>query len=139
MKLDEIQNPAVRKQVEDKLKAARESELPALLEAAREMCDAADAPRLERDLLRQCCHDLSRLDVPYLHLSPKAREKAGWPDLCFAYKGRAFMIELKKAKGVVSDAQKATLAKLAKQGAVTAVVRNFSEWRTVTGITGGEG
>jgi hypothetical protein len=130
--------PRMRQQAEKQLKIAREQELPIMLEAARSMCDAAEAPAKERELLKLCCNDLCRRGVPFLHLSPKAREKAGWPDLCFCVNGKFYGIELKKARGgVVSDAQKTTLAQLAKCGAVVGVVRTFKEWQDVTGLQGG--
>jgi hypothetical protein len=125
--------PRMKAQAEAQLKDAREKDWPAFLEAAREMADAFEAPKRERDLLRLCCNDLSSQGIPYLHLSPKAREKAGWPDICFCKGGRFYGVELKTRKGIVSDAQKATIAQLAKCGAVTGVVRDFAEWRQLTG------
>ena len=129
--------PKARAQAEGILKAQRAAEYPAFLEAARVLVDKAEAPKRERELLRLCCNDLCRIDVDYLHLSPKAREKKGLPDLVFFYAGRGFAIELKTATGIVSAAQKRVLERWGKHGAIVAVVRNFAEWRQVTGITGG--
>lgn len=52
--------------------------------------------------------------------------KAGVPDICIIYQGRALFIELKAGKGRLSAAQKAMQTKLTMAGAVV-----FSECRSL--------
>ena len=94
----------------------------------------------ERDLQRLCELDLSRRGIPFLHLSYRAREKAGWPDLTFVrpnnsnvadIPGIPWAIELKSATGRLSKEQERLLADLSGSGWRTAVVRDFAEWRRV--------
>lgn len=85
---------------------------------------------LEKDLQRVCELELSRRGIWYLHLSPRARERAGCPDLLFATApGVAWAIELKTATGTLSKAQRATLDLMEQNGWQTAVVRSYSEFR----------
>lgn len=84
---------------------------------------------LERDLLRLCCHDLTRAGVQYLHLSPQAREKRGWPDLVFVLNGIPWAVELKTATGVVSEDQQRIMEAMAVNGWHVAVVRSHEQWR----------
>jgi hypothetical protein len=51
--------------------------------------------------------------------------KAGVPDILIVYRGRAYFIELKAAKGTESAAQKATAALLSDAGARRAVARSI--------------
>jgi hypothetical protein len=60
-------------------------------------CAADGAARMERDLQRLCEQELNRRGIAYLHLSPMAREKIGWPDLVFAVAGVPMAVELKAA------------------------------------------
>lgn len=83
----------------------------------------------ERELQQLCEQELSRRGIWCLHLSPRAREKAGVPDLIFAVDGVAFGVELKTATGKLSEAQKATLEHMAANRWRTAVVRSFDEFR----------
>lgn len=46
--------------------------------------------------------------------------KAGVPDICIIYRGRAFFIELKTLKGRLSEAQKAMHIRLTVAGAIVA-------------------
>lgn len=50
--------------------------------------------------------------------------RAGVPDLCVIHKGRAIFIELKTAKGVMSEAQRAMGRKLTYCGADVVVCRS---------------
>lgn len=87
------------------------------------------AVELERDLQRLCEAYLRQLEVEFLHLSPRAREKEGWPDLVFAIDGKAFAVELKTSTGVVSQAQRECLERLKRNGWTVAVCRSFYEFR----------
>ena len=103
---------------------------------------------LERDLQRLCEQELSRRGIWWLHLSPRAREKAGVPDLLFTIWtdmelrpilgndcreqfGQGWAIELKTATGRLSAEQKTTLERMAQNGWRTAVVRSYEEFREV--------
>lgn len=86
---------------------------------------------LEKELQRLCEHDLSARDIWYLHLSPRAREKIGCPDLLFVIQGVAWAVELKSATGVLNKEQEANMEQMSKNGWRTAVVRSFAEWRKV--------
>lgn len=95
---------------------------------------------LERDLQRLCEQELSRRGIWYQHLSFRAREKAGIPDLIFVVKNyhrtvgiytQPWAIELKSPTGRLSDAQKATLAQMEGNGWYIAVIRSYEEFRRV--------
>ncbi len=138
MKLTDLP-PAYQAQAEKLLKKKAAEELPANLEAAREMCDAAESVKLEKELQKLCGNELHRRGIRYLHLSPKARESEGWPDLTFPHPltGRFVAVELKRTrKSKVSEAQQETLADLAKAGALCRVVRSFAEFLEVLNCKG---
>ena len=87
-----------------------------------------NSAKLEKDLQRLCEQELSRRNIVYLHLSPMAREKQGWPDLVFASAGIPCAVELKSATGKLSDDQQKTLALMARNGWITAVIRTFTDF-----------
>jgi len=87
----------------------------------------------ERDLQRDCENLLSQRGIEYLHLSPRAREKRGWPDLVFSVRGRAYAVELKSATGRLSDAQKRCLTRMAGNGWMVRVVRDFETFSAILG------
>ena len=82
----------------------------------------------EKELQRKCEHYLSSRNIWYMHLSHRAREQAGIPDLVFANDGKCYGIELKSAHGVLSDEQKHTLEHMAACGWKTAVCRSYQEF-----------
>jgi len=78
--------------------------------------------------LQTACEQwLRQHDVEYLHLSPRAREHRGWPDLTFALRGMPCAVELKGPGGVVSADQAACLERLAANGWRVAVLRSLPE------------
>lgn len=81
----------------------------------------------ERELQRLCELELSRRGIPFLHLSPRAREKVGWPDLTFALppSGRFVAVELKTGTGRLTDEQSEMLLRLERCGALASVVRSY--------------
>jgi len=79
----------------------------------------------ERQLQRLCEQELSRRDCPYLHLSPRARERRGWPDLVFVWQRVPYAVELKSADGKLSLDQERMLRRMQRCGWVTMVVREF--------------
>ena len=93
--------------------------------------DGGKQTGLERDLQRLCEQELSRRGIWYLHLSPRAREKAGVPDLMFAISGQPWAVELKTTTGRLSAEQKATLSDMELNGWRTVVVRGYEEFRGV--------
>jgi hypothetical protein len=92
------------------------------------MLDAKPA-KLEKDLQRLCEHELTRRGIWFLHLSPKAREKHGTPDLLFALAGRAVAIELKTVDGKVSDDQARCHQEMRANGWTVIVCRSFDNFK----------
>ena len=103
--------------------------VPPLADAA-ERVGALPDPGAERDLQRACEHELHRRGIWYLHLSPRAREKCGCPDLLFPHPatGQFCAVELKAKTGRPSDAQKRALADIERNGGRVAVVRSYGEF-----------
>ena len=100
-----------------------------------EEAKATGEASLERDLQKACESWLIRNNVAYLHLSPRAREKAGWPDLTLVYQGVPHAIELKTATGKLSEAQERMLALMRTNGWIVHVVRSYAEFvEVVTGL-----
>ena len=92
-------------------------------------CKATDA--VERDLQRLCELDLTRRGVWFLHLSPKAREKQGTPDLLFSIAGVPHAVELKNCAGRLSDSQLSCLHAMKNNGWNVSVCRSFESFLTV--------
>lgn len=82
----------------------------------------------ERELQKLCELELSRRGIWFIHLSPRAREKEGTPDILCAVNGHAFACELKSATGRLSEAQKSTLELMASNGWKTHVCRTYQEF-----------
>ncbi len=98
------------------------------------MLDAKPA-KLERDLQRLCEQELSRRGIWFLHLSPKAREKIGTPDLLFAINGKALAIELKIDGGKVTEDQTRNHAEMRANGWTVEVCWSFEQFRAVIDTT----
>jgi len=128
MRLEDI-GPACRAQAEAAVKAAEGARLQSLARS----WDSGHVPDpgAERELQRLCEHELTRRGIEFLHLSPRAREKIGLPDLTFPLPptGQYCGVELKSATGRVSAEQQATLDRLERNGARVAVVRSLEEFR----------
>lgn len=90
----------------------------------RKGCEAGK----ERVLQADCERYLLSKGVTYLHISHRAREKQGWPDLVFPWRGRFYGVELKTSAGKLTKDQEYILAGLERTGAVTAVVRSLAEF-----------
>jgi len=97
--------------------------------------DAEGADRVkaghERELQSLCETELIRHGIEHLHLSPRAREKKGWPDLTFACNGVPVAVELKTEKGRLSDAQKAVKGRMEANGWRYHICRSFSAFRGI--------
>jgi len=107
-----------------------------LLADLAERAALADKPSTaEKELQRLCEHELTRRGIPYLHLSCRAREKVGWPDLVFPLpnRGRFCAVELKAEHGRVTPAQVETMAAMASCGAIVRVCRTLEQFREVLG------
>jgi hypothetical protein len=85
--------------------------------------DLFSAPEKQLQALCEC--ELYRRGLAFLHLSPRARERVGWPDLTFVIGGTPFAVELKAAAGVVSEEQEACLSLMAENGWRVAVIRSI--------------
>lgn len=96
-------------------------------EERRAQSEAAE----EAGLQKLCEQELNRNGIAYLHLSPRAREKKGWPDLTFVVNGIPVAVELKSATGTLSADQKAILDQMERNGWKVAVVRNFDGFNGV--------
>jgi len=79
----------------------------------------------EADLQRACESLLMRRGIPFLHLSHRAREKAGWPDLTFVIDGVPYAVELKSATGKLTVEQEQMLKAMDRHGWRTHVVRDY--------------
>jgi len=103
-------------------------DLQAIGAASYAQAEARGDARRERDLQRQCEAFLQYRGIWYLHLSHRAREQAGWPDLVFCVAGRPVAVELKSATGKLSDEQRECLAGLQANGQHVYVCRTFEEF-----------
>jgi len=83
----------------------------------------------EKELQRLCEQELSRRGIVYLHLSPMAREKVGWPDLVFCANGIPRAVELKTAIGRLSPDQERILSRMQANGWQTQVIRSFDAFK----------
>jgi hypothetical protein len=97
---------------------------------AAEFCDQAQGCNQEAELQDLCEKELHRRGIPYIHLSPKAREAIGWPDLTFPRPcdGKACAVELKSKTGVATKEQLDTLLMFRGCNAVGEVVRTFDRF-----------
>jgi hypothetical protein len=87
----------------------------------------------ERDIQRLCEQWLSLRGIVFHHLSMRAREQVGYPDLTFVYRRPGglpipFAIELKTATGKLSIDQARMLHRMRENGWHTAVCRSFAEF-----------
>lgn len=94
-------------------------------EESRLVCER----RTEAALQKQCETWLTYHNITFLHLSYRAREKVGWPDLVFVIDGKPFAIELKTATGRLTADQLDTLENMRINGWNTAVVRSLAEFK----------
>ena len=91
----------------------------------------------EKELQRLCEQELSRRFITYLHLSFRAREKKGWPDLAFVLPtewgepGIPWAVELKTASGIVSKDQKTMLHDMELNGWQVRVIHSFEDFRKI--------
>lgn len=93
---------------------------------------------VERELQNQCEALLRRNGVEFLHLSFRAREKVGWPDLVFVLPspipqraGTPYAIELKSATGELTDDQARVLERMERNGWSVAIVRSYDEFAAI--------
>ena len=84
--------------------------------------------KAEKELQSLCERELSRNEIAYLHISFRAREKAGWPDLVFALDGRPIAVELKAKGGKLSPDQVKMLTMMKKNGWEVYVLRAFQDF-----------
>jgi hypothetical protein len=110
--------PAYREQARAQLDGDR----PAVTEES--LSTVAD-DKAEADLQRLCEQKLGLLGIYFLHLSPRAREKAGHPDLTFALNGRPIAVELKSATGRLSKEQIRVLSQMKRNGWEVYVLRSW--------------
>lgn len=86
--------------------------------------------RAEKDLLRLCQQELRRRGVlEVIHLSHRAREHPGLPDLVFSMNGAPCACELKTKHGIVSSVQKECQDRMEMDQWQVRVCRSFDEFR----------
>lgn len=85
----------------------------------------------ERQLQRLCEQELYRRGVEYLHLSFRAREKKGWPDLTFCWCGKAYAVELKSQTGKLSEEQERCLGNMKANGWEVMVIRSYAPFARI--------
>jgi len=91
---------------------------------------SAHTEKSDERALQLVCQNLLRVrGIPFHHLSTRARESAGWPDLTFPLHGRFYGVELKAAKGKTSPEQDRTLDAIHDNGGVAKVIRTFDEFK----------
>lgn len=88
--------------------------------------------RAEKKLQSECEKELHRRKIAYLHLSPRAREKKGWPDLTFALKlfpcTYPVAVELKSKSGKLSQDQVRVLTQMHENGWRVFVMRDMKSF-----------
>jgi len=84
--------------------------------------------RDEKRLQTLCEQELHRRDIAYLHLSYRAREKKGWPDLTFALFTYPIAVELKSETGRLSQDQIECLTLMRENGWKVYVLRNIKDF-----------
>ncbi|MCP4645800.1 MAG: hypothetical protein GY851_35470 [bacterium] len=89
--------------------------------------------KLEAGLQSACESWLGRHGIAYLHLSFRAREKAGWPDLTYVHDGVPYAVELKSRTGTVSEDQERMLAQMRRNGWRTRVIRSYEAFTNMMG------
>ena len=95
----------------------------------------------EKELQQLCERELSRRGIVYLHLSFRAREKKGWPDLAFVLPtvqskpGIPWAVEVKTIVGRLSKEQKAMLREMALNGWQVRVIRSFEDFKDILEIS----
>ena len=126
-------NPGLLTDKAPAVRTAPDYSAPENVNAAREMCDASDAPRMEKDLLKACMNELCRRGIYAVHLSPKAREKVGLPDIVFPHPigGRFMAVELKTKTGKVRTEQIEAIEQINNCGGTALVVRSYAEFLEV--------
>jgi len=87
--------------------------------------------KLEKELQKLCEQELCRREIEFLHLSPMAREKQGWPDLTFVINGQPYAVELKGPTGKLSTDQRAVLGRMKANGWDVAVCRTFDCFKRI--------
>ncbi len=91
---------------------------------------------LESKLQKLCEQELSRKGIAFLHLSFRAREKKGWPDLVFCVRGMPVAVELKAATGKLTPEQQRMRLQMKANGWHFYVVRSFDVFRDVLECSG---
>ncbi len=92
-------------------------------------CVAKADEREEALLQNDCENKLRSLDIAFLHLSIRAREKKGWPDLVFVRPVRIpTAVELKSATGTLSNEQECMLANMRRDGWDVYVMSRYEDF-----------
>jgi hypothetical protein len=88
----------------------------------------AQPPRRESELQQVCERYLLYHGIWYVHLSHRARECPGMPDLLFSINGVPMAAELKTATGRLSGVQLDTHKEMERNGWLVAVCRTLDQF-----------
>jgi len=83
----------------------------------------------EKELQRLCEQELTFRGIEFIHLSFRAREKKGWPDLVFCVCGKPYAVELKTLKGKLTVDQSKMMIRMERNGWHTAIIRSYDAFR----------
>jgi hypothetical protein len=86
---------------------------------------------VEADTQKICETELFRRKIAFIHLSPKAREKKGWPDLTFVLMGVPIACELKSSLGKLSKEQIEMLTMMKANGWHVYLIREAKHFISV--------
>lgn len=91
-------------------------------------CRVKHEAQEEAPLQRLCEQELYRRGIMAHHLSFRAREQTGYPDLTFVIAGKPYAVELKTATGKLSEEQSWMLGRMKENGWNCHVVRSFERF-----------
>jgi hypothetical protein len=94
-------------------------------------CRVKHEAQEEAPLQRLCEQELYRRGIMAHHLSFRAREQTGYPDLTFVIAGKPFAVELKTATGKLSEAQAWMLGRMKENGWNCHVCRSFEQFQII--------
>jgi hypothetical protein len=94
----------------------------------QEESDTRAGYEYERELQRLCEGSLAQKEIWFHHLSTRARESTGMPDLLFVLSGRPCAVELKSRTGKLRKEQREVMARMKSNGWEVYLIRSWEEW-----------
>lgn len=119
-------NPSAQKRVIEQMAREDAARKPAPSEDAVPEHDVLTKLESEDESVLQndCENSLNYRTIAFMHMSIRAREKKGWPDLTFALQGRPIAVELKSSTGKLSQDQIDMLTRMKQDGWEVYVIRS---------------